>query len=107
VFHVCVHYTKELLVDLENAINKLALEADNSLSKMQDKDSEIPLVLANCATNTLKVKISFRIPRVVKGPMKKRGTTPLKRINGRKREVVKRKVLITQILSCFIHYMIV
>jgi hypothetical protein len=98
---------KELLVDLENAIIKLALEADNSVSKMQDKDSEIPVVSANCATNTLKGKISFRIPHVVKGPMKKRGTTPLKRIKGRKREVVKRKVLIIQILSCFIYYMVV
>jgi hypothetical protein len=82
---------KELLVDLENAINKLALEADNSVSKMQDKDSENPLVSANCATDTLKGKISFRIPHVVKGPMKKRGTTPLEKIKGKKRRSGKKR----------------
>jgi hypothetical protein len=42
---------KELLVDLENAINKLALEVDNFVSKMQDKDSEIPLELTVLQTH--------------------------------------------------------
>ena len=66
--------SKELLDDLENAIDKLDLEADNSISKMQEKNDEVPLVSASCATDTFNGKISFRIPKVVKGPKNKRGT---------------------------------
>ena len=58
---------KELLDDLENAIDNLDLEADNSLSTKQEKANEVPLVSTDCATNTFKGKISFRIPPVVKG----------------------------------------
>ena len=61
---------------MENAIDKLDLEADNSISKMQEKNDEVPLVSASCATDTFNGKISFRIPKVVKGPKNKRGPSP-------------------------------
>jgi len=84
--------SKELLDDLENAINKLDLEADNSISKMQEKDDEVPLVSADCATaDTFSGKISFRIPRVVKGPKNKRGTISFEKNKGKKKKSGKKK----------------
>jgi hypothetical protein len=82
---------KELLVDLENAMDKLDMEADNSLSKIQDQDNEVPLVSINCGTDTLKGNISFRIPRVVKGPKSKRGTISLEKNKGKKKRSGKKK----------------
>ena len=84
--------SKELLDDLENAIDKLDLEADNSISKMQEKDDEVPLVSADCATaDTFSGKISFRIPRVVKGPKNKRGTISFEKNKGKKKKSGKKK----------------
>ena len=60
--------SKELLDDLEQAINKLDLEADNSLSNMQEKSCEVPLNSNGCVKDTLNGTISFLVPRVVKGP---------------------------------------
>ncbi|CAN6268724.1 unnamed protein product [Urochloa humidicola] len=58
----------ELLDDLEKALDKLELEADTSLSKMQEKSNEVPLIPSECERDTLNSTISFRVPQVVKGP---------------------------------------
>ena len=63
--------SKKLLDDLEKAIDKLDLEADNSLSKMQEKSNEVPLVTMDYAAETLKGIVLFRVPPVVKGPKSK------------------------------------
>lgn len=78
--------SKELLKVYEEAIDKLDLEADNFISKMQEQSNEAPLVSANCATDTLKGTISFRIPEVIKGAKKKRGTISLEKTNGKKKK---------------------
>jgi hypothetical protein len=59
------------LHDLEKGMQKLDLEADASLSKMKEKSDEVPPVSTDCATDSLKGKISFKIPQVVKGAKKK------------------------------------
>jgi hypothetical protein len=59
------------LDDLEKAIDKLDLEAGNSLSKVQEKLSEVLLPSTNCDTNVLIGKISFKVPHVEKGPKNK------------------------------------
>ena len=41
--------SKELLDDLENAIDKLDLDADNSILKVQEKDNEVSPVPAYCS----------------------------------------------------------
>ncbi|PUZ38169.1 hypothetical protein GQ55_9G175600 [Panicum hallii var. hallii] len=88
--------SKELLDDLKNTIDKLNLDADNSIIKVQEKANELPPVSAYCSTDTLTGKISFRVPRIVKGLKKKKDPShPLKRERGRKTEVpTKTKVLI-------------
>ena len=58
--------SKELLDDLEKGIDKLDLEADNSLSKMQEQSNEVPLVSTDYASDTLNGTISFRVPPVAK-----------------------------------------
>ena len=58
---------------------------------MQEKDDEVPLVSADCATDTLCGKISFRIPRVVKGPKNKRGTIYFNKNKGKKKKSGKKK----------------
>ena len=63
--------SKELLDDLEKAIDKLDSEADNSLSKMQEQSNEVPLVSTDYASDTLNGTISFRVPQEVKGAKNK------------------------------------
>jgi hypothetical protein len=79
--------SKELLDDLEKAIDKLHLDVDNSLSKLQEKSNEVSLPSIDCPTDVLKGKISFKVPNVVKG-----GPSPSKRGKERKRKVLQRKV---------------
>jgi hypothetical protein len=74
-------------------MDKLDLDADNFLSKMEEQSDEAPLVSTNFETDTFKGIISFRVPEVVKGAKSKRVTISLKRILAR-RKVLKRKVLI-------------
>jgi hypothetical protein len=50
---------KELLDDLENTIDKLDLDADNSILKVQEKDNKVPPVSAYCSSDTLIGKISL------------------------------------------------
>ena len=97
---------KELLDDLEKAIDKLDLEADNSLSKMKEKSNEVSLVSIDCAAKTFKGVVSFRVPLVVKGADDQSSLS--KRIKERTRKMLKRKVLIyyTQSSKVIIHYML-
>ena len=83
--------SRQLLDDFEKAIDKLDLEADNTLSKMEEKSSEVPLVSAECATNTINGTISFRVPQVVKGAKRKRATIGLEKKNGKKNKSAKKK----------------
>jgi hypothetical protein len=78
--------SKELLDDLEKAIDKLDLEADNSISKLQEKTNEVPPIVTVCSTNTLAGKISFRVPEVVKGPKNKRTVLSLEKRKGKKKK---------------------
>jgi hypothetical protein len=83
--------SKELLDDLEKAIDKLDLKADNSLSKVQEKSSEVPLPLTDCAIDVLADKLSFKVPCVVKGPKNKRGTISLEKRKGKKKKSATKK----------------
>ena len=78
--------SKELLDDLEKAIDKLDSEADNSLSKMQEQSNEVPLVSTDYTTDTLKGTISFRVPEVVKGAKNKRGSISFGKDKGKKKK---------------------
>jgi hypothetical protein len=77
--------SKELLDDLEKAIDKLDLEADNSTSKVQETN-DVPSVLTDRSTNTISGKISFRVPRVVKGLKNKRSVLSLEKRKGKKKK---------------------
>jgi hypothetical protein len=83
--------SNELLEYLEKAIAKLDLEADNFVSKMQENVNEVPPISIDCATDTFRGKISFRIPQVVKGPKGKRGTISLEKNKGKKKKSGKKK----------------
>ncbi|XP_012703729.1 protein FAR1-RELATED SEQUENCE 5-like [Setaria italica] len=83
--------SKELLDLLEEAMDKLDLDADNYLSKMEEQSNEAPLVSANFATDTFKGTISFRVPEVVKGAKSKRGTIFLEKNTGKKKKTAKKK----------------
>jgi hypothetical protein len=63
--------SKTLLDDLERAFQKLELEVDESLSKIQDTDV---LVVSNDSAGIDRVNsaISFRVPQIVKGAKTKR-----------------------------------
>jgi hypothetical protein len=63
--------SKQLLDDLEKALRKLELEADDSLSKIRENDAHVVYVdpAAICGVNST---ISFRVPEVVKGAKSKR-----------------------------------
>jgi hypothetical protein len=71
---------------LENAINKLHLKADNSLTKLQEKSNEVPLPSTDCPTYVSTGKISFKVLIVIKGLKNKRG----KRKGKKKKSVTKK-----------------
>jgi hypothetical protein len=83
--------SKELLDDLEKSIDKLHLDVDNSLSKLQEKSNEVSLPSIDCPTDVLKGKISFKVPNVVKGPKNKRGTISLEKRKGKKKKSATKK----------------
>jgi hypothetical protein len=62
----------ELLEDVEKALDKLNLEVDTSLSKMQEKSNEVPLISNEHDKGMLDSTITFRVPQVVKGPKESR-----------------------------------
>jgi hypothetical protein len=100
--------SKELLDDLEKTIDKLDLKADNSLSKVQEKNSGVPLHSTDCATDAITDKISFKVPHVVKCPKTKRGTISLEKNKGKKKKSgTKKGTEPSLILYYFCHSMIV
>jgi hypothetical protein len=108
--------SKELIDDLEKTIDKLDLEADNSLNKVQEKNIGVllpstdcvPLPSTDCATDVLTGKISFKVPLVVKGPKTKRGIISLEKNKGKKKKSATKKGTDSSlILYYFCHSMIV
>jgi hypothetical protein len=61
---------KPLFEDLEQALQKLDLEADNSLSNMRENEGHV--VSIDPATDVVNTNVSFRVPQVVKGAKCKR-----------------------------------
>jgi hypothetical protein len=74
--------SKELLGGLEKAIDKLVIEADHSICKLQEKISDVPPT--DCSIDT--GKTSFRVSYVVKGPKSKRPTISLEKRKGEEKE---------------------
>jgi hypothetical protein len=54
--------SKPLLDDLEKALDKLDLDADDPLSKITESEVGVPLVSDDCSTGTGNGTISFKIP---------------------------------------------
>jgi hypothetical protein len=54
--------SKPLLDELEKSLDKLELEEDDSLIKIQESEVEIPLVSDDCGTSTENGTISFKVP---------------------------------------------
>ena len=85
--------SKEILDDLEKAIDKLDLEADNSLSQRAAKNCGIPLK-PSCNVHDpeiLKGKVTIRAPPVVKGSKNKRAKSVLEKKQGKKKKTAKKK----------------
>ncbi|PUZ53557.1 hypothetical protein GQ55_5G060900 [Panicum hallii var. hallii] len=53
---------------------------------MQEESNEVPLVSADCATDTLNIAISFRVPQVVKGAKNKREIISFEKNKGKKQK---------------------
>jgi hypothetical protein len=83
--------SKDLLHDLEKGMQKLDLEADASLSKMKEKSDDAPPLSTDRPTDSLKGKLSFKIPPVVRGAKKKRATNILEKNTGKKKKSAKKK----------------
>jgi hypothetical protein len=75
--------SKPLLDELEKALDKLDLEADDSLSKM--RENEGPLVSNECGKDTVSGTISFRVPRVVKDAKVKQAKNIVEKKEGKKK----------------------
>lgn len=85
---------KELLDELEKAIDKLDLEADSTLSQRPRTSPKVPESSNECFGEILKGKVSIRVPSVIKGPRTKRGRSgPEKKGNNKK--AAKRKGNVT------------
>jgi signal recognition particle subunit SEC65 len=76
--------SKPLLDDLERALQKLELEADHSLNKMEETDFSV--ISNDCSIDTVNSKISFRVPEVVKGSKNKRAKNAVEKNTGKKRK---------------------
>jgi hypothetical protein len=84
--------SRELLDDLEKAIEKLELEAGTSLSNMQEKSNEVRLIPNECdTTGSLNGVISFRVPEVVKGPKNAWFKNVVEKKTGNKKKSVNKK----------------
>ncbi|KAJ1290390.1 hypothetical protein BS78_02G239500 [Paspalum vaginatum] len=81
--------SKPLLDDLEKALDKLDLEADDSLNKMREND--VPLVSNNCGNDKINGSISFRVPQVVKGAKNKRAKSVVEKKTGKKKKTSQKK----------------
>ena len=76
--------SKQLLDDLERALEKLELEADHSLNKMEE--TEFPVIPNDRNIQTVNSKISFRVPQVVKGAKSKRAKNAVEKNTRKKRK---------------------
>jgi signal recognition particle subunit SEC65 len=76
--------SKPLLDDLERALEKLELEADHSLDKMEE--TEFPVIPNDRNIQTVNSKISFRVPQVVKGAKSKRSKNAVEKNTRKKRK---------------------
>ncbi|KAJ1284936.1 hypothetical protein BS78_03G243500 [Paspalum vaginatum] len=81
--------SKPLLRDLEKALDKLDLEADDSLSKIREK--EFHVVLNDCGTDKVNGSISFRVPEVIKGAKTKRAKSIVEKKAEDRRKSSKKK----------------
>ena len=96
--------SKSLLDELEKALEKLDMEADDSLNKIPEND---PLVLSNnYCLDRVNNAISFRVPHVVKGAKSKRAKNVVEKQSRKKRKVLKRKVLMIFITACLVHLLL-
>jgi hypothetical protein len=76
--------SKPLLDDLEKALEKLELQADDSLSKMRENDP--PIVSNDCCMETVNSTILFRVPQVVKGAKSKRAKSVVEKQTRKKKK---------------------
>ncbi|WVZ49619.1 hypothetical protein U9M48_000960 [Paspalum notatum var. saurae] len=74
---------KDLLDDLEKAIDKLNLEADDALSQRPIKSGGVSQSSNDLAGDILRGKVSIRVPEVIKGKKNKR-TNVLEKKKGKK-----------------------
>lgn len=94
--------SKELLENLEKGLDKLDLEADIAMSKLQEKFDDVVVVSTECATDTLKGTISFRVPHVIKGPKNKRLQSAVeKNTTKKKKKSTKKKGIHPTLLILF------
>ena len=80
--------SKELFIDFEKVIDKFDVQADNSLSKIEEKSNEVPLV---STIDTLKGTISIRVPQMVKGAKSKQSKNSFRKKKGKKKNSSKKK----------------
>ena len=81
--------SKDLLDDLEKAIDKLDQEADTTLNQRPAEPCVVSRVSTECETDILKGKVSIGAPEVIKGPKKKREDVLEKK--GKKKKTTNRK----------------
>ncbi|KAJ1261309.1 hypothetical protein BS78_09G019100, partial [Paspalum vaginatum] len=70
-------------------LDKLDLEADDSLNKMLEND--VPLVSNNCGNDKINGSISFGVPQVVKGAKNKRAKSVVEKKTGKKKKTSQKK----------------
>jgi branched-subunit amino acid aminotransferase/4-amino-4-deoxychorismate lyase len=96
--------SESLLDDLEKALQKLDLQADDSLRKVQENN--VPIVSTDVAVGTVNRTISFRVPQVVKGAKSKRAKNVLeKKTTKRKKKSQEKGNLLLHGLYLFYHLM--
>jgi branched-subunit amino acid aminotransferase/4-amino-4-deoxychorismate lyase len=81
--------SKPLLDELEKALDKFDLEADDSLSKI--RENEVHLVSNDHGTDTVSGTISFRVPQVVKGAKNKRAKNVVEKKSAKKKKSLQKK----------------
>ena len=102
--------SEELLTKLEEAIDKLDLEADDLLSeKRHAKHENIPQNTNEHASNNIPQntqdistgKISFKVPEAIKGPKGKRLKGPLEKAKPKKSKTTQKKGTTTTFILTF------
>jgi hypothetical protein len=83
--------SKEILDDLERSIDKLDIEAENSLSQRATTHCELPQSCSVHDPEILKGKVSIRAPRELKGSKNKRAKSVLEKKKGEKKKTATKK----------------